>query len=293
MRWVSVTHPDDKDIATVQNLFPFHPLVSESVASPTLHPFVEDFDNHLFLILHFPVIYRTREPNKVAEVDFLITKDTLVTITYGPFERLDAIFQSFTESRGQDAHRTHTGFLLYHIIDRLFQEHVRDLDFLEHEITKMEERIFQGRGALTVEDIAHVRRDILDFRRPLRSQMTVLATFREKAGRFFGVQMAPYLLDLSVTEDRIISLVENQKETMDVLYQTHESLMSSHISQIIRTLTVFSAIILPLSLVASVWGMNHKDLPLRDGPNDFWAVMGIMGALAVALAWYFHRKKWI
>lgn len=295
IRWIHITRPNPDDIAYVEKSFPFHPLVMESINSPTLHPFAEGFDDHLLLILHFPLIFPGVQANKIFEIDFLIAKKTLVTVTYTHFLRLDEIFQTLSrDAKAQEQFaKKHSGFLLYYIIDRLLQAHIRDLDDLEKEVTRIEDKIFQKHVHLSVEEISHLRRDIIDFRRPLKPQIAVLASFREKAEKFFGEEMVPYLLDLSVNEERIVSIVENQKETMDVLYETHTSIMSDHISQIIRMLTIFSAIILPLSLISSVWGMNHSFMPLKDNPGDFWIVMGIMGVVAVLLLFFFRRKRWL
>lgn len=295
VRWIHITKPTPVDIEYVENIFPFHPLVMESIGSPTLHPFAEGFDEHLFLILHFPLIFPGPQANKIFEIDFLISKKTLVTVTYSHFPRLEEIFQTLShDTREQEQFtKKHSGFLLYHIIDRLLQAHIKDLDILEKEVTRIEDKIFQKHIRLSVEEISHLRRDIIDFRRPLRPQIAVLASFREKAEKFYGEEMVPYLLDMSVNEERIVSIVENQKETMDVLYETHTSIMSDHMSQIIRMLTIFSAVILPLSLITSIWGMNHRVMPLQNGDYDFWAVMGILMAVATGLLYYFRRKNWL
>lgn len=293
--WVYINKPSAKDIEQVKEIYSFHPLVMESIVAPTFHPLIEDFEGHLFLILHFPIIFPGHQPNKIAEVDFLITKKTLVTITYTDFPRFDQLFRTLLEDAQLQKQftKTHTGFLLYYIIDRLFQAHMKDLDFLEKEVTRIEDKIFGKHGRLTIEDISNVRRDIVDFRRPLKYQLNALASFREKAEKFYGKDFAPYLLDLSVNEERIITLIENQKETMDVLYETQTSLMSDHISQIMRVLTIFSAIILPLSLMASIWGMNHEIMPLRNGPYGFWIVMGFMAFVGIGLILFFRKKRWL
>ena len=295
VKWIHITQPSADDVTYIEKSFPFHPLVMESIGAPTLHPFVEEFDDHLFLILHFPLVFPGAQTNRIFEVDFLISKKILVTITYSHFLRLDDIFKILvSDPKAQEQFtKKHSGFLLYHIIDRLLQEHIKDLDVLEKEVTRIEDKIFQKHMHLSVEEISHLRRDIIDFRRPLKPQITVLASFRERAGKFFGEEMIPYFLDMSVNEERIVSIVENQKETMDVLYETHTSIMSDHISQIIRMLTIFSAIILPLSLIASLWGMNHAYMPLRDNPFDFWIVVGIMSVVAVSLLVFFRRKNWL
>ncbi len=296
IRWVSVHKPTREDISFIADLFPFHPFVTESITAPTLHPLVEYFKDHLFLILHFPLIERTQAPNHIVEVDCLITKDTLVTITYMAFERLETIFEDTQKNPAiqKQLARKHTDFLLYHIIDRLFQKQLEDLDYLEKEITHIEDKIFKKDDRLTVEEISHARKDILDFRRPINPQTAVLQSFIEKAQRFYGKKsMTPYWSDLLVTEDRIKNLIENQKETMDVLYQTNESMLSSKLSRIIAVLTIFSAVILPLNLISSIWGMNQRILPLRDGPFDFWIIVGVMVAVAALLLLFFRRKLWL
>lgn len=296
IRWVAVEMPSPDDLSFITGLFDYHSFITESIVAPTFHPLVELFDDHLFLILHFPLIERNRDPNHIVEIDCLITKNLLVTITYMPFDRLDAIFKNVQENsviRKQLA-RKHTDFLIYHIIDRLFQKQMEDLDYFEKEMTLIENKIFKEDERLTVEDISHTRKDIIDFRRPLKPQATVLHSFVEKTTQLYGKKsMVPYWTDLLVTEDRIMNLVDNQKETMDVLYQTNESLVSSKLSHIIEALTIFSAVILPLNLISSIWGMNHRDLPLRDGPNDFWILIGVMAAFSALLLLYFRKKRWL
>lgn len=296
IRWVAVEMPSPDDLTFITGLFDYHPFITESIVAPTLHPLTELFNDHLFLILHFPLIERNRDPNHIVEVDCLITKNLLVTITYMPFENLDVIFKNVQEDTSirKQLTRKHTDFLVYHIVDRLFKKQFEVLDFFEREITKIENKIFKEDERLTVEDIAHTRKDIIDFRRPLKPQVTVLETFVEKVTYLYGTKsMGPYWADLLTSEDRIRNIIDNQKETLDVLYQTNESLISSKLSHIIAVLTIFSAIILPLNLVSSIWGMNQRAMPLRDGPNDFWIIVGVMATITVLLLLYFRKNRWI
>src|SRR3989344_6392804 len=295
LRWIHISKPTGEDAEFVNTLFPFNPFVIESITAPTLHPLVDDFDDHLFLIMHFPIIYKDWQSNETAEVDFLITKSLLIAVTYSDFEHIEQIFGflNSNEKLKKQVTRHHTGFMLHHIIDYMFQKLIKHLDFMEGEITEIENRIFEKRSPRMIEEISHIRRDILDFRRPLKPQSAVLKMFAEKAEKFFGKPMAPYLTDIIVTEDRIMSIIDNQKETVDALYQTNESLMSSNISSIITILTIFSAVIMPLNLMASLWGMNHQTMPLRDGQFDFWIIMGIMAIIAVSLLVLFKKKRWL
>lgn len=295
LKWIHISKPTNEDVEFISTLFPFNSFVVESIIAPTLHPFVDEFEDHLFLIMHFPIIYRGWQSNETAEVDFLITKNLLITVTYTDFENIEQISDLLNgnDKLKKQTIRHHIGFILHHIIDHLFQKLINHLDSMEEGITEIEDRIFKKRGVGMIEEISHVRRDILDFRRPLKPQSAVLKIFAEKAKRFFGKPMAPYLTDIIVTEDRIMNIIDNQKETIDALYQTNESLMSSNISSIISILTIFSAVIMPLNLIASLWGMNHQIMPLRDGQFDFWIVAGFMAIVAILLLALFKKKRWL
>lgn len=295
VKWIHINKPSKEDIKFLKSSFGFHPLVIESVDAPTLHPAVEEYGDHFFLILHFPVIFREHIANKAAEVDFLVTKGLLCTVTYHSYERLEELFGKIKEDEELRAKFSdhHTGPMLYGIIDWLLGSLIHDLDFIEGEVTRIEDKIFARQDTAMVEDISHARRDILDFRRILLPSETALKLLPEAAKKFYGAEMEPYFADIITTESKIQHLIENHKETIEALQATHDSLLSSRISRIITVLTVFSSVILPINFIASIWGMNHTYLPLRDGPYDFWVVMGIMVAFSLLLIAYFRRKGWI
>ena len=170
---------------------------------------------------------------------------------------------------------------------------IHDLDFIEGEVRRIEDIIFAKQGPDIVEDISHARRDILDFRRILLPSEQVLKQLPEIAKKFYGDEMEPYFADILTAEGKIQHLIENHKETIEALNATHESLLSNKISGIITVLTVFSAVIMPLNLIASIWGMNQRFMPLRDGLYDFWIVMASMGVMLAIFLALFRYKRWI
>lgn len=295
IKWINVSEPDDPDIQYIKSLHDFHPLVVDSITSPTLHPTIEDYENHFFLILHFPIIYRDTSRNVTAEVDFLVIKNTLITITYINYPKLNDFFIKFSDSVEYQNYYggDNTGKLLYGIIEWLFHSLVDDLDFIEEQITHIEDKIFERKHESIVEEISHVRRDVLDFRRVVSPTQTVIKLLPSLIAKFYGKEIEPYFIDLLTIESKVRHLIENHKETIDALYETNESLVSNQISKIITVLTIFSAIILPVNLIASLWGMNHIKMPLRDGPYDFWIIIGLMIAIALILIAIFKKKKWL
>lgn len=295
LKWIYVNQPMQEDLDYIKNSFNFHPLVLDSIVSPTLHPALEEYKDHVFLILHFPIIFREKVANLAIEVDFLVTKNTVITITYQAYKRLEEFFdKAALDSETQKRLKNHTsGKLLYGIIDWLLSNLIYDVDFLESEITRVENEIFETPSHLIVEDISHARRDVLDFRKTITALQPVLETLPQAAVKFYGEEMDPYFTDLVTTEHRIRHLVENHKETIEALNATHESLLSSRTSRVVGILTVFSAILLPLNLIASLWGTNYEYLPLAHNPYGFWILVVAMALLAAGLVTVFRSKRWL
>jgi len=297
LKWVHILKPDGKDIEYIKSIHPFHNLVLESIESPTFHPLFEEFEDHFFFVAHFPVIYRGWEKNDIVELDFLITKNSIVTVAYQDFKNLDEIIQDIRNNSDVRQHLNpkNSAILLHYIIDKLFSKLLSHLDVVEEKLDKIEELIFKkgSKRIKIVEDISNARMDILDFWRTVRPQQAVFSTLSEKIKNLYDHSAEPYFIDLLNTEERIRNIVENQKETIESLHQTNESLMSGNTNNIISLLTIFSTIILPLNFIASIWGMNQSVMPLRDGPLDFWILISGMTALAILMLAVFRKIKWL
>ena len=297
LQWIHVLKPDSNDIEYIKNIHPFHKLVLESIENPTHHPLFEDFEDHFFFVLHFPVIYRGWEKNDIIEVDFLVTKESIVTVTYEDFNNLSEVINNLRKNEEiRDRVKTkNSAILLHHIISELFSKLLSHLDVVEEGLDNVETEIFQRskKRMRVVENISNIRMDILDFWRTVQPQQQVLKSLPERVGKFYDQSAEPYFFDLLNTEERIRNIIENQKETIESLHQTNESLMSGNTNNIISLLTIFSTIILPLNLIASMWGMNHEFLPLRDGPMDFWIVVFGMMTIAVIMLVVFRKIRWL
>ncbi|MDO8600602.1 MAG: magnesium transporter CorA family protein [bacterium] len=289
--WLHATKPSPRDFEAIQRVFRFHPLIMEEIASPTRQPTIEDYRDHFLLILHFPIIYPSSEMNTIAEVDFLVSKKSLVTVVYQDMPRLEDFFKQYRTSFPEDARDP--GLLLYRVIEYLLRGVIPDLEQVADEIDRIEGAIFDRQDWELVEEISNLRRDIVDLRRTMLPQQTALDLLPHVASRLFGKDVEPYFVDILKITRKIFGVLDSYKETTDVLHETIQSLLSNRISSIVSVLTIFSAIILPINFLASIWGMNHQFLPLRDGPYDFWVVMGIMAAIVGGLLWIFRRKRWL
>jgi magnesium transporter len=289
--WMHAVSPAAKDLGAIQRVFRFHPLIMDEISSPTRQPTIEDYRDHFLLILHFPIIYPSSEMNTIAEVDFLVSKKSLVTVVYQDVPRLDDFFRRYRTSFPENARDP--GILLYRIIEYLLRGVIPDLEQVANEIDRIESGIFDRQDWELVEEISNLRRDIVDLRRTMLPQQSALDQLPHTAAHLFGKDVEPYFVDILKITRKIFGALDSYKETTDVLHETIQSLLSNRISSIVTILTIFSAIILPINFMASLWGMNHRVMPFRDGRYDFWLVLFFMVAVTSGLLWIFRRKKWL
>ncbi len=294
MTWIDLEKPTEDELIELAQTYKLHPLVADELLRPTFRPKVENYDHFLYLILHFPV-YDARGADHGKEIDFVIGKDFLITTHYHKTPVLAHVFTSFEKEKNPNKQHLSetTGKLLYHLLSELFAQSLKELETIDKKITRMENRIFVERTKGTVEEISLLRREVLDFRRAVQPQESVLSSLEEQGAAFFGKEMGPYLSNIIGDYLRVWHMLENHKETMEALHETNESLISMRTAEITKNLTIMAFITFPLTLLASLFGMNTKTLPIVGTAHDFWIIIGIMMVGIIGMFILFKYKKWI
>lgn len=293
--WINLKNPSKKDLNYLKKEFKLHPITLGELLAPTLRPKVEHYDHYLYMVIHFPFYNSKKQTTESIEIDFIITQNTLITIRYEelpPFKEFWGKCQLDKMTREYSFGET-TAFLLYCVLESLYGFSLRQLDHISKKINQIEDKMFKVKGSeQIVEDISLTRRDVLDFRKTIKPQKTMLDSLKIRGTEFFGKKMKPYFMDIIGDYMRVWSLLENHKETIQALRETNDSLVSNRTNRIIRLLTIFSVIVFPLTLLASVFGMNTQFLPLVGHEYDFWIIAGFMLIATLAMLIFFKRKKW-
>ena len=292
LRWIDILKPKDEDIKFLEDSFQFHHLILEEIKTPTYHPLLESYNDYLFLILHFPNFHQKSKQIQSVEIDFLITKNALITVRYQEFPDFENIFNEVEQNLGNYLNKT-TGHLFHYLNKKLFSKMFPELDAIKKSIDEIEEHIFKDFDDNIIEKVANIKRQILDFIRALKPEKSVWNSMHEVAIGFWGEGIKPYISDLVADYNRTLHFVETHREVTGSLHLTSSSLLDNRRNYVIKILTIFTAIILPLSLIASIYGMNLTYLPLADHPNTFWWFSGGMVlVVAMAIVWL-KNNKWI
>lgn len=294
--WLDIKEPKEEDIEFLRENFDFHPLILEELMPPSVRSKVEAYDGYLYLVFYFPVFDKKTRQTRPRELDILVTKDTLITSHYQSILPLKALFDQcnlYDEAKEKFMNKN-AGYLLYYLIDQMLSACLPKLDHITENIEKIEEDIFRGKEKEMVNEISIVKRDILNLSKALKPQKSILESLILKGPELLGKRLKVYLRDLLGDYERVWNNLSSQKEMIDSLQETNESLLSHKISEIIKILTIVSFITFPLAVVAGIFGMNvFANIGFINWPYTFWAIIGIMMLSALIMFAVFKKKRWL
>jgi magnesium transporter len=294
LTWIHLSAPTQEEAAGLTERFDWHPLDLEDVLSRRERPKVDEYADYLFVVLHFPAYDKAIQRLNAAELDVFLGHDyvvTLPTVELLPVTRLFGRCREDEELRAQ-LFAKGSGYLLYHVLDDLFDYCFPILDKIGHKLGALEDDVFEGRAEGVVRDISNAKQEIISYRKIIKPERSTLRVLERQIERFLPQDLELYFDDIVDRVERIWDLLDNYKEVVEALEDTNESVISHRQNDVLRLLTVFSVILLPLTLIASVFGMN-VDFPGFGTAEGFWVIVAVMGAALVGLIGFFRFKRWL
>jgi magnesium transporter len=295
LRWVNIERPRAVDQAWLEERFEFHPLDYEDVFSRNQRPKVDEYDDYLFIVLHFPRYDKKVARLNAAELDLFVGPDYLITLQNEPLQAVEYLFERCrgNEQLRDDLFSKGPGYLLYKIVDDCVDASFPMLRKMGNKLERIEEDIFEeGGGNEVVRDISNVKQEIINFRKIVRPQRAAFRDLERNKARYIAEDLDIYFDDINDASERVWDMLENYKEVVEGLESTNESQIAHRTNETFRVLTAISVIVLPLTLVASIWGMN-VGVPGEESRGGFWAIIVIMIVLLGGMAAYFRRRGWL
>jgi magnesium transporter len=274
--------------------FGWHPLDVEDILSKRQRPKVDDYPDYLFAVLHFPWYDSSVQRLNAAELDIVLGPDYLVTMPNVPLLPVDRLFNRCAEDEEfrNELFAKGSGRLLYEVLDDLFDYCFPILDKIAHKLDKIEDDIHEVRSEELVRDISNVKQEIISYRKIMKPQRPTLRVLERKVERFLPEDLELYFDDIVDASERIWDVLDNYKEVVEALEDTNESVIAHRHNDVLRVLTVFSVILLPLTLIASVFGMNVV-YPGEGTHAAFWVIIAIMVLTIFAMLGFFRWKRWL
>jgi magnesium transporter len=293
LTWVHLDTPTKEEATELAERFGWHPLDVEDVLSKRQRPKVDEYDEYRFAVLHFPVYDKAIQRLNAGELDVFLGPDYLVTLPGVELLPVTRLFQRCSDDH--DLRGTlfgkGSGYLLYHVLDDLFDYCFPILDKIGHKLDRIEDDIDEGRFEEIVRDISRVKQEIISYRKIIKPQRPTLRVLERHVERFLPQDLELYFDDLVDASERIWDVLDNYKEVVEALEATNEAALSHRQNDVLRVLTVVGAIFLPLTFLTGIFGMN-VDYPGEGTREAFWVILVAMVATLAGLAGFFRWKRW-
>lgn len=284
--WVDAIAPDASEVEFLAEQFGIERLDVDDVLQATEYPNLEHRSGYLFVIAHTPAVDTLRL--RTVEVDAFLGSDFLVTIRSEESPGFEAV-ELFTG----DERLTGPDGLLAVLLD-MFMRRMRVLvDSLDGEVDRLESLAILG-DPHVVEQIQALRRDVVRLRRVLIPQRDVLRNIARPAGGFVKSDAAIGTLDSSFDDClRALEELDSARSLLASALETYRATVGERTNEVMKVLTVFSAIVLPLGLMAGIYGMNFSNMPELDSEYGYFILLGFMATFAIGLWFYFARRGFI
>jgi len=294
LTWIHLDAPTHAETMALAERFGWHALDVEDVLSRRQRPKIDDYPEYLFIVLHFPFYDKRAGRLNAAELDVFLGPDFLITL---PNVELLPVTRLFGRCEGDEELRDQlfskgSGRLLYEVLDDLFDYCFPILDKINHKLAVLEDEMFEGRSEAIVRDISNAKQEIISYRKIIKPERSTLRLLERHVERFLPEELELYFDDIVDAAERIWDILDNYKEVVEGLEDTNESVISHRQNNQLRILTVVSVILLPLTLISGIFGMNVH-FPGFDTAWAFWTIAGVMLGTAVGLIAFFRHKRWL
>ncbi len=290
--WVDMSQPTDEESYILTHDFKFHPLSIEDVLTEMSRPKVDDYEDYIFVVF----VVASGRPGGEDELPFkeiglFLTKNCVITVHFQPLKVIDTVFQRLHRderfiSRGAD-------FFFHTLMDHLADSYYDTLRVIEQETDKIEDEIFEDPDPEIVKRIFTIRRDVLQVKRIIAPLKEVVAHFMRAKFSLIGERTAIYFSDIHDHLARISDEADEHRDALNSSLEVYYSNISSRTNKIMKFLTIFTALLLPPSFIAGLYGMNFNHMPGLDWEYGFVFIWVIIIVIVAGLLLFFRKRKWI
>jgi len=289
--WVDMKKPTDQESYVLTHDFKFHPLAIEDVISERSRTKLDDYERYLFLV--FPIVdFVGREEGlKISELDFFLGANTLVTVRYDDHRIFDYLHNRAERderliSRGAD-------YLFHAIIDTVVDNYNATLDIFEYEVDQVEDDVLGEHDEETLKSIFTLRRDIVQLKRIVMPQKEVVKLMSRLNHPRISEGLRVYFSDIHDHLARTNDMADTHREILNSSLEIYYSTISTKTNEIIKVLTILTAVFIPPTFLVGLWGMNFRNMPELAIEHGYFISLVAILLIMVGMILFFRRKKWI
>jgi magnesium transporter len=290
--WVDLDQPTPEEARVLTDVFHFHELAVEDALSESQHPKIESYGNFLYLILHGIDFHASEHCFRTKDIDFFLGAQFLVTVHPGVSRSIGKVNNLC--SRNDRVLGEGPGALLHRIVDTMVDNYRPEVDKLGDRLDTLEEDVFEKPNTQLAREILDFKRDVASLRHVVLPQRDAIGRLARREFAMIGEQLAYRFRDV---HDHLVRLSDEAmffQDRITGILDAHLSAVSNQLNQVMKVLTIFTTVAMPLTVLVGLWGMNVKlpSLPGGDG-MQFWWIAAMMLVISGVMLAAFRRKNWI
>ena len=290
--WVDLEAPTEEESQILTEVFNFHPLAVEDCIKTAQHPKIDNYEDYLFIALHAIRLDRNVDEEYVElELDMFVSKNYVVTYHHSPVRSVTAVREKCLY--GSDSIlKEGTDFLAHKVIDTLVDNYLPILLQLEHDIDMIEDSVFDNTTETAMEKILQLKKEVIFLKTTVNPQRNAVYKLAHASLPFIQDESRRYFSDIYDNLHHFIEELEELRDVLNGVVDTYLSITSVRMNQVMKTLTVVMTIIMPLTLITGIYGMNFKNMPEISSPYGYPLTILFMILLAVSMFYFMKRKNW-
>ena len=291
--WLNITGVhDEKIINEVGNKFNIHPLVLEDIANTTHRPKIEEYDDHLFIILKMAYFNNETSDFNMEQVSLIVGKDYVISLQEKEGDILEGLRDRIRNSKGK-IRRLGSDYLMYGIIDAVVDHYFTVLENISEQIEGLELKLMENASQQLLTNIYALRHELVFLRKSIWPMREVLNTLQQTDNGLVSESTSLYLRDVHDHTIQVVETIETFRDMASGMLDLYLSMVSNKMNEVMKVLTIFAAIFIPLTFLAGVYGMNFEYMPELRWKLAYFIWWGITTAVAAGMIVYFKRKKWM
>ena len=291
--WVNIVNPTEQEINLISEEFLLPREVSEDIVTPTLRPGAKIFEHCMYIVQHFPNILKEKDKLRRQEIDFILGDHWVISIAYSditPVINLNQIYDSLSH----DGHHTVTvGSFYIETLKNIYKKSESKLDEIDLSLDTVEKNIYNGKERKMVAVLSQKMRDIIDFEHTFAMHDNILIEVAGYGKSIYGNDFVRSINNIHSTYVELMNRIKFLKDAFREFQNTNDSLLNHKTADAMKTLTMMSFVVFPLSLVAGLFGMNAQHIPIVGNPYDFEIILILMLIMSIGFFSFFKIKKWL
>ncbi len=297
IKWIDAVGLRAEKIEAIAEKYDFHELDIEACLEENQRSRVDVYDDYLFMLLNFPKYNATRKMYEQNEFNIFLWKDFIITFRDYNNTHIDYIFDKYSDVKelekeidDNEEHKLSSAFVLYEMLQSMLEKLFKIRINIARDLKILENNVFEWNDTRLVKDIMIKKRNIIVLKHMLKPQIPVLKLIEFNVNKIFDSEIEVYFEDLEDKLEYVVNEVEMHEEHIDSIEDAFKSLTDIKMNSVMTILTIFSAFLLPLTLITSFYWMNI-DLPFQKEPSLVYFMILFLIILMVVFYFYF-KKKW-